>query len=215
MSGQHRALANGDRAAHDVLDIQRLQRGARADDVDDGIDRPDLMELDFAGGHAVHCSFHLGEQAEGSLGAVTNALGQIGRIDQIADCPVAAMMLGVLVIMRMIIIVVVGENHNVGLGRCHSAAHHVLERQRVSVEVEPPDELADHHPVGTGIDQCRHCHVAGRTGEAVEPGGSGHCIILAIAHAAPNPLSIPTTVTPLAHEACIASRAVIPSKLAP
>ena len=33
--------------------------------------------------------------------------------------------------------------------------------------------------------------------------------------AAPNPLSIPTTVTPLAHDACIASRAVTPSSPAP
>ena len=58
-------------------------------------------------------------------------------------------------------------------------------------------------------------HVAGGAGETVKPSGAGHCIILAIAHAAPNPLSIPTTVTPLAHEACIASSAVIPSRLAP
>jgi hypothetical protein len=127
----------------------------------------------------------------------------------------AVVVLAALVIMRVIMIVLVGENHNVSLCRGHSAAHHVLERQRVAVEVEAADELTDHHRVGTCIDQRRHRHVTCRTGEAVEPGGSGHCIILAIAHAAPNPLSIPTTVTPLAHEACIASRAVIPSRLAP
>ena len=210
MGCKNRALADGDRAAHDALDVERFQRSTGADDVDDGIDRPDLMELDVVSRGAVHFSFHLGQQAEGSLGAVTNALGQICGVDQFADRPVAAV-----VIMRVIMIVPVGENHNVSLRRGHSAAHHVLERQGVAVEVEAADELTDHQRVGTRIDQCRHRHVTCRTGEAVEPGGSGHCIILAIAHAAPNPLSIPTTVTPLAHEACIASRAVIPSRLAP
>jgi len=36
-----------------------------------------------------------------------------------------------------------------------------------------------------------------------------------MAHAAPKPLSIPTTVTPAAHEDSIASKAVSPAKLAP
>src|SRR5205085_7444657 len=61
------------------------------------------------------------------------------------------------------------------------------------------------------------CHVAGDPGEAVEPGdGGGHRPqIRATAHAAPNPLSMPTTVIPAAHDACMASSAVIPSSAAP
>ena len=49
----------------------------------------------------------------------------------------------------------------------------------------------------------------------VQDGGFAHGSARAIAHAAPNPLSIPTTVTPLAHEACIANSAVTPSSDAP
>ena len=145
---------------------------------------------------------------EGSLGAVANALGQIGGVDQLAD-RAGSRDVGVLVVARDRRSWSSVEHDDVGLCRGDAAAHHVLERQRVAVEVEPADELGDHQRVGAGIDQRRHRHVAGGAGEAVEPGGSGHCIILAIAHAAPNPLSIPTTVTPLAHEACIASSAVI------
>ena len=65
-----------------------------------------------------------------------------------------------------------------------------------------------------GVHQRAHRHVASGAGEAVEPGGAGHAgtrSARAIAHAAPKPLSMPTTVMPLAHDACIASSAVTPS----
>ncbi len=107
------------------------------------------------------------------------------------------------------------EHDDVCLDRGDPATRDPIEGQRVPVEVEFADRVGDHRRVGTGIDQCGQGHVAGSTGEAVEPGGAGHGIILAIAHAAPKPLSIPTTVTPLAHDACIASNAVMPSKLDP
>ncbi len=203
MGRTHGALADGDRAAHDALDTERLQRRAGADDVDDGVDRPDLVELHVVGGRAVHLRFDFGEHAERGLGAVTNSLRQIGGVDQLADRPVAT------------VVVIIVERDNAGLGGGEAAAHDVVERQVVSIEVEPTDDVGDHARVGAGIDQGCHRHVAGGAGKAVEPRRSGHFIILAIAHAAPNPLSIPTTVTPLAHEACIASSAVTPSRLAP
>ncbi len=115
----------------------------------------------------------------------------------------------------VIIVVIVVDHDDVGPGGGDPAAHHVVECQCVSVEIEPPDDFGDHQRFGSCVDQSRHGHVTGSAGEAVEPRGSCHCIILAIAHAAPNPLSIPTTVTPLAHDACIASSAVMPSRLAP
>ena len=46
-------------------------------------------------------------------------------------------------------------------------------------------------------------------------GAEKRWMILATALAAPNPLSIPTTVIPLAQEACIANRAVTPSRPEP
>ena len=57
-------------------------------------------------------------------------------------------------------------------------------------------------------------HVAGDAGEAVEPGEPfrvRHRRRRATAHAAPKPLSMPTTVIPDAHDASIASSAVTPS----
>ena len=87
---QHRALADGDRAADDALDAQRFQRGAAGDDVDDGVDRPDLVELDVVGGRAMHRSFDVGEQSEGALGAVANSLRKVGGVDQLANLSIAA-----------------------------------------------------------------------------------------------------------------------------
>mgnify|MGYP003704107007 CR=1 FL=1 len=69
--------------------------------------------------------------------------------------------------------------------------------------------------VGAGVHQRCQGHVAGSASEAVEPRGAAHGHIRATAHAAPNPLSMPTTVTPLAHEACMANNAVTPSNPEP
>ena len=116
------------------------------------------------------------------------------------------------VVMTVVVTVV---DHDQCLGGGDAASRDPLECQRVAVELEPTDEIGDRHRIGPGIDQGGHGHVAGGSGKAVEPRRSGHCIILAIAHAAPNPLSIPTTVIPLAHDACIANSAVTPSRPAP
>ena len=50
-------------------------------------------------------------------------------------------------------------------------------------------------------------HVAGDAGEAVEPGDvRAHLSIRSTAQAAPKPLSMPTTVTPAAHDASMAEQ---------
>ena len=183
-----------------------------ADDVDDGVDRPDFVELDIVGGRAMHGPLDVGEHPKRRLGTFAHSFREIGGVDQLTDHPVAAV---VWMTVLMIMVVIVVEHDDVGVGGGDPAARHVVERQGVAVEIEPPDDLGDHQRLGSGVDQRRHGHVTGGAGEAVEPCGSCHCIILAIAHAAPNPLSIPTTVTPLAHDACIASSAVMPSRLAP
>ena len=65
------------------------------------------------------------------------------------------------------------------------------------------------------VDERAERHVAGDPGEAVVPGGDRHFSIRNTALAAPKPLSMPTTVMPAAHDASIASSAVMPSSAAP
>ena len=93
--------------------------------------------------------------------------------------------------------------------RAHPPNGQPLEEGRHLVEIRP------------GIEQAAQGHVAGDAGEAVEPGhragavGDAHGRVRATAQAAPNPLSMPTTVIPAAQEACMANSAVTPSRAAP
>ena len=103
-----------------------------------------------------------------------------------------------------------------------SASLRALECERIVIEFEPPEYVTDEQWICACIDEGTEKHVAGHTGTAVEPGdvhGVGaladDLTIRATAHAAPYPLSMPTTVTPFAHVACIASSAVTPSRPAP
>ena len=121
--------------------------------------------------------------------------------------------------MMIVVAVVMVVNDDIGPGGAHAAALDLLEHERVAVDAESADDRRDNVGVGAGIDERRHRHVAGHSRLAVEPGDPGHRCgqmnMRPIAQAAPKPLSMPTTVTPLAHDACIASNAVTPSSPAP
>ena len=134
---------------------------------------------------------------------------------------VRAVLVLVLVVVVVVVVRVAGAfvavcvGHHHGVGGRHTTPQHIVERERVAVDVQAAEDVGHPHLVGPGMHQRAHGHIARSAGEAVEPGGAGHGIILAIADAAPKPLSMPTTVTPLAHEACMASSAVTPSRPAP
>ena len=102
------------------------------------------------------------------------------------------------------------------------------------VDREPAEQASHLVEVSPSVDQAAERHVTGDPGEAVEPsdprpeprgrlagsvqaagGVLVHRSARVAAHAAPKPLSIPTTVTPEAQEANIASNAVTPSNEAP
>ncbi|CAB5021065.1 unannotated protein [freshwater metagenome] len=127
----------------------------------------------------------------------------------------------VVVVVRVAVVFVVLIVHgDDGMQRRQPAAQHGLEREGVPVDRQLADDGHDLQRVGAGVHQRGHGHIARRTGEAVEPccrrvSVGVHLHILVTAQAAPNPLSIPTTVTPLAHDACIANSAVTPSSAAP
>ena len=64
MSALHRAVGHGQRAADDVFHVEQFQADGGADDVDDGIDRPDFVEMDSFQGNAVYLSFSFPDSAE-------------------------------------------------------------------------------------------------------------------------------------------------------
>ena len=130
----------------------------------------------------------------------------------------------------------VGPDHHVvahgddGVGSGDATPQHLLHFERPTAEREPLEEGKHLAQVGAGVQQAPESHVAGDAGKAVEPSqmaaagkgrgglrcrGTGHGSIRAMAQAAPNPLSMPTTTIPAAQDACMANNAVTPSRAAP
>ena len=148
MSSVNRSAPYRYGAAHDSIDVEYLKSGARADDVDDGIDRADFVEFDIEHRHAMHCAFDRGERIECGERAIANANWQIAPHQQLADHAIWAMPWVVLVIVGvfMTVLVIVGVfmtvlvlmrvivDHHDGVCSGHSAAQHGFEHQRVIVD---------------------------------------------------------------------------------
>jgi uncharacterized Ntn-hydrolase superfamily protein len=69
------ASAGGDRRGDDALRIQVIQRRRGADDVDDGVDAPDLVEVDLVQPASVDLGLCLSELLEDPLGAFLHPRG--------------------------------------------------------------------------------------------------------------------------------------------
>jgi hypothetical protein len=175
------------------------------------------VEVDLIDRLAVQAPLGLGERPEHGMGAVAHTVGKPGLVEHGGDVAGGADDVG-------------GLGDDVRLGPGDAVAQH-----RLGVEAPPTDRQAFADPphlaeVGAGVEQRTECHVAGDATEAVEPGdpASGVAGGAVGAHrsvptgsmrdtaiAAPNPLSIPTTVTPAAQVAIIPNNAVTPSSPAP
>ena len=167
------------------------------------------MELDVVGGHAVKPTLSVGKRGEHRQRPGAHPLGERGTLEHLADLAVRAV---VTMILRRI-----------DDGECcpKSLPHHVLGVEGPAVDAERVEDPPDRHRIGTGVDERTERHVTAHAGEAVEPRRArdrrvvalaqrGVRSIRATAHAAPYPLSIPTTVTPAAHDESMASSAVTP-----
>ena len=179
--------------------------------------RAHLVEVHLRGRSPVQPALHLGQAGEGGQGPLAGPVGQAGLGDETHDVGVGADHLGV-----------AGPHPHVGAGQPGPQHGHGLERPAADGQ---GDQLAlDQRQVGAGVDQAAEGHVAGDAGEAVPPGDRRHdrpvfpatpsttaagARMRATAQAAPNPLSMPTTTSPEAHEASMASRAVTPPRPAP
>ena len=73
----HGAVPDRDRAADDGVDAEDLERDADTDDVDDRVERTDLVELDVVGGDAMDLAFDLGERAVDGQRPFADAVGEV------------------------------------------------------------------------------------------------------------------------------------------
>jgi hypothetical protein len=204
VGGPDHAGARGHGAGLHLVDVEHLQCGGDAHDVDDGVEPAHLVEVDLLGRAAVQPPLDLGQRGERGERPGGDPFRQPGLRHQAGDVGGGADDGGLL-------------GPDVGLGGGDAAPEHRLDLQLPAVHGKLAEQAADLVGVGPGVDERAERHVAGDPREAVEPGDrpGGHFSILSTALAAPNPLSMPTTVRPAAHEASMASRAVTPSSAAP
>ena len=138
----HCAMAGPDGSARQRVDAENFERGARAHDVDDRIDRPDLVELHVVHVDPVDLGLHLGQQREHCEGPITNALRQIGSFEERTNVAPGA----------VVVIVVLVHRHD-GSRRPHTGSLRGFERQRIIVETQTAEHGSHRDRIGTSVDE--------------------------------------------------------------
>jgi hypothetical protein len=72
------------------IGMQRLERSAAPDDVDDRVERPHLVEMDLVHVDAVDCRLGAGEDLERAERALSHARVERGRLEELDDARVGA-----------------------------------------------------------------------------------------------------------------------------
>jgi hypothetical protein len=203
-----------------VVDAEHLECGAGADDVDDGVDPADLVEVDLVRRPAVQAALGLGEGLEHGRCTLLDPLGEAGLGDEALD--VRAVRTTVESVACTCTLVPAMPPRSTGSASSGQSvtgggrgAPHLVE---VGAGVdERPSAMSPAMPE----KQWNQAMVTKRLALWWTPrcrrrgGWPGFRNMRATAQAAPYPLSMPTTVMPAAHEASMPSSAVTPSRPAP
>ncbi len=200
-AGHPRAERHG-RAVH-VVESERHEASAHADDVGDRVERADLVEVNVVDGRAVYGGFGLGQSSEHQHGTVAH--GHLEPGQQRLDVGEATVVGGL-------------ADLDMHLRRRERAALHPLRRHLDrQPRVERIDRSSHVVEVDTGIDEAAEQHVAAHTGGRVDPADhrSNRRSMRTAAQAAPNPLSTLTTVTPCAQLASALCSAAVPPVATP
>ena len=242
VGGVNRAVPAADRARDHALDAQCVQRGGDADDVDDRVERTDLVELDRVRDRCRAPRPSASARPANTASAIAaHRRRQVGLAEQFSDRLRRPVRMPVIVRSWSCgwssAVVTWSSHDDVGPRRRDPTALHPFERERIAVDAEPAQRRRDLVSVRAGVDQGPEQHVAGHPRRALDvrdpchrrtlrsmcarrigptDGAQGpsrqvivrplaHGSIRATAHAAPKPLSMPTTVTPLAHDESMAS----------
>ena len=82
-----------------VDEPQVVEADGRRDDVDDGVDRADLVEMDFVDGLAMRLRLGLRDDPENALRQGPSSLGHVAPVDHRMHVRQIAVLVGVLVVM--------------------------------------------------------------------------------------------------------------------
>ncbi len=127
------------RAGLEPVDAQQIEPHRRADDVDDRVDRADLVEMDLRQIDPVDLRLGLAELEEDPLGQILLAGRQDALVDDRFD------------VVQVAMDVLVRRDH-IGIGRAKAAATDGLERQ-LAGQPQAGHGLLDRPAIDAGIDQ--------------------------------------------------------------
>ena len=154
VGGLDPALAGRNGAGLEAIHAQQVQPHRRADDVDDRIDRADLVKMDLREVDAVHLGLGLAQPQEDPLGQVFLAGGQAAGVDDGLD--VVPVPVGVLV-----------RGVHLGVGGPEASLAHGLERDMPG-KTQARHGLLDGPGIDPGVHQSAQGHVSRDAAEAVE-----------------------------------------------
>ncbi len=214
----HGAVADRDRAADDGVDAEDLERDTDADDVDDRVERTDLVELDVIGVRR-RGSRPRPRRGRGRPPVPDRERGRADRTRRSTRAPRAP----VGGLCRVAIVgAMAGRRGRRARRRSPTVAPTPQRWTRSNASAYPSTPSPPSASAIASTSAPASTSDASSMSPATPAQQLNHTVrprhrrsIRATAQAAPKPLSMPTTVTPLAHEACIASNAVTPSSAAP
>ena len=198
-----------------------MQRGRGAGDVREGIERADLVKADLRHSDTMDPCLRRGEQLEDLLRQLSDRPWQLRRRQHDQHVRESA-------------VDGAGLRRDLGPPRPQPMPAHIgqLERDRLPrYAADGGERCLDGAAVGTGVEQRRQDHVTSRPAARVDPEasqvaartgtGAGHGFragrraMRAAQTAAPNPLSMLTTLMPGAQALSIVSSAAIPPRPVP
>ena len=203
------AVPAGKRADRYGIHSEPVQPGAAADDVDDGIQGADLVDVDLVGRCAMHSGLGLRDAFEDSEAGGLDRRGQCGALDHAADIgqasPVVMVGLGCM-------------DRDLGAGEVVRRDAAGLDAEALDLELR--DILLEFARVDAESGERPEDHIAAGSADAFEvqdfhAGGSPTRLMRAAVTPAPNPLSMLTTEMPGTQVLSMARRAAMPCRLAP
>ena len=156
------AWAQRQRPGVESLDAQRLDPRTDADDVDDGVDGADLVEVYALHGHAMHGSLGLCQPGEDRDGFGFDRCGQIGLVDDGTNVAQMAMDMAFL-------------RFDVDQRGAQWAAHHFLFMNTPIVvgQAHGGDHIVKFRDGPPGVNQATEKHVAGDPRGRIQKGDCG------------------------------------------
>ena len=183
--GADPARADGEDAAGGLLDAELPPRLAGPDHVGQGVQRPDLVEVDLVGRDPVGRALRVGEAAEDRQRQVDRAPGDLRMGARVLEHRPDR---GPGAVRR-----VVDQHLHVDLHRALPAAVHVGAHEAHRVRDQRVEHPLDAREVRAGVDERGQQHVAGDPGGRVDKGGAGRGGIHDRIVSAPPPRTAPTT----------------------